>query len=111
FSYLSATRVDTKDAEGSAKMNAKIHLGESAVAKNYLKFGAKIQQRHRTANTDRDVYNAGTQSRDLTGLIETATVATDTLDYRFGPVPNAGAVSALLPGAAGRCRLAPTPAL
>lgn len=111
FSYLSITRVDTKDAEGSAKFNAKIHLGETGASENYFKFGGKIQQRHRTANTDRDVYNAGSLSRDLTGLVETSSVTTDTLNYRFGPVPNAGAVAALVPTAPAVFRLDPTQTL
>ena len=96
FNYLSVTRSDTKDAEGSAKFNVKLHLGESVAAEDYVKFGGKIQQRHRSANTDRDVYNSGVQARDMTGLVAKTVMELGTMDYRFGPVPNAGAVQALV---------------
>ena len=95
FNYLTVTSVDTKDEEASAKLNAKVNLADSVKTGNYLKFGGKLQQRHRTANTDREVYVPGTVPRDLTGLVGTPYVAMETVGYRFGPLPNAEAVAAL----------------
>ena len=108
FSYLSATRIDTRDTEGSAKVNAKIHLGAGTKGEDYLKFGGKIQQRHRTADTDRNVYVAAPQFRDMLGLVATDAAAPQTLNYRFGPVPNAGAVAALAPTTPAAFRVDPT---
>lgn len=96
FNYLSVTRTDTRDEEISAKVNARINLRDSAKFGDYLKFGGKLQQRHRTANTDRAVYGAGGTLRDMTGLVGTPLATMQTVDYRFGPVPNAEAVTNLL---------------
>jgi TonB-dependent receptor len=63
---------------------------------DYLKFGGKLQRRHRTADTNRDVYNAGAQARDMNGLIDTPFVTMRTVSYRFGPVPSAVDVASLV---------------
>ena len=58
--YLQVSHSDLRDEEASAKFNVKLARGGSAAgADDYLKFGGKIQQRQRTANLDRDVYDAG----------------------------------------------------
>jgi TonB-dependent receptor len=96
FNYLTVTRTDTRDEEASAKFNAKINLADDAKSGNYLKFGGKVQRRHRTANTDRAVYNPGSLARDMTGLVGTRFVTMETVGYHFGPVANAEAVTSLL---------------
>jgi TonB-dependent receptor len=91
--YLSITHGDLDETDGSAKFNVKINLQDGG---NYLKFGAKWQQRTRTADIDRDFFDAGSQARDMYGLVEKPFVSMDTLPYRFGPVPDAVAVAQLL---------------
>jgi TonB-dependent receptor len=63
---------------------------------NFLKFGGKIQQRHRVADTERQSYDPGPQTRNMVGLVGAQSVTTQMGDYRFGPIPDAGAVDALL---------------
>ncbi|MCX6950938.1 MAG: TonB-dependent receptor, partial [Verrucomicrobia bacterium] len=111
FDYLSVTQVDTKDEEASAKFNAKINLADAAKTGDYLKFGGKVQQRHRTANTDRAVYVPGATARDMTGVVGTPYVAMETVGYRFGPMPNADSVAGLLAATPAVFRADPTQSL
>jgi TonB-dependent receptor len=87
--YVTVTQADTEDEEASAKLNVKINLRHAGKSGDYLKFGGKVQQRRRLADTDRDVFDAGAQALTMTGLVGTPVVAMDTLDYRFGPMPDA----------------------
>jgi len=96
--FLSLTHSDLDEHEGSAKFNVKINLADGA---SYLKFGARAQQRKRTADVDRDFFDPGTQVLTMAGLVGRSLVTFDTLDYRFGPVPNADAVAGLLSSQAG----------
>lgn len=93
FNYLGVSRSETRDEEASAKLNVKLNLSDAGRSGSYLKFGAKAQQRHRTANADRDVYRTGTQALTMAGLVGASTRDLETMDYRFGPVPNASAVA------------------
>lgn len=86
---------DTRDGEASAKGNVKVAVGRSG-GPDYVKFGAKVQRRQRDADTDRQNYDAGTQPRDMTGLVGTPLVSWHTAPYRYGPTPNSEAVARLL---------------
>jgi len=99
FDYLSLTQSDLDERDGSVKANLKMNLADGA---SYIKFGARAQQRKRTADIDREFFDAGAQAVSMTGLVGRSLVTFDTLDYRFGPVPDASAVNALVnsdPGA------------
>ncbi len=91
--YLQVTASDIEERDGSLKVNVKLNLSD---ARNYLKFGGKLQQRHRSADVDRDVFDAGAQPLNMLGLVGSSLVELATSSYRFGPVPNAGAVQGLL---------------
>jgi TonB-dependent receptor len=93
INYLSVTRGDLDETDGSAKFNVKINLQDGG---SYLKFGAKLQQRRRTADVERDFFDDGSQPRDMTGLVGRSSVSMDTLNYLFGPVPDSRAVAGLL---------------
>ena len=96
FSYLSLSRIETRDEELSAKFNARINLSGKAGSGNYLKFGGKLQERHRAADTDRDVYGPGPMTRDMLGLIGTPEAVMGTVAYRFGPVADSSKVARLV---------------
>jgi TonB-dependent receptor len=91
--YLNLTHTDVTEQDGSAKINLKIALQNGI---DYLKFGLKAQQRHRLANTDRDIYNAGLSGLNMSGLVGSDQVSLNTLNYQFGPVPSANALAQLL---------------
>lgn len=93
FNYLSVSRTETKDEEASAKLNVKMDLAAGGRSGSYLKFGAKAQQRHRSADSDREVFRPAGQSLTMTGLVGAPMRTLDTMSYRFGPVPDAGAVA------------------
>ena len=95
FNNLTVSRVDTRDRELAARFNAQLNL-DGAARSNFLKFGGKFQQRHRGTNTDRQDYDPGPQARSMTGLVDTPLVTVPAGDYRFGPIPDANAVAALL---------------
>lgn len=95
FNNLVVSRSDTKDHEYAARLNAKLNLGDPA-QQDYLKFGGKLQQRHRQADIDRVDYDPGVQSRTMTGLVGSPMVTLHTGGYSYGPIPGAGAVDALL---------------
>jgi TonB-dependent receptor len=102
FNYLTITRSDTRDEEASAKFNVKISPADAARVGDYVKFGGKLQQRHRTANIDRDVFDAGVQPPTMLGLVGASEVTLKTTSDHFGPAPDADAVAALVsatPGA------------
>lgn len=102
LNYLHVAHSDTRDEEASAKINVKIAGMGSSKAEDYLKFGGKVQRRHRKADTDRDVYGASGAGVAMTGLVGAPQVEMETSANRFGAVPNAGAVANLLgatPGA------------
>jgi TonB-dependent receptor len=90
--YLSITRSEIHEHDASAKLDAKFNLLNGA---DYLKFGVKAQRRRRTADTDRELFDAADPALDMTGLVGTPRVTMDTVGYRFGPVPSASAVAAL----------------
>jgi TonB-dependent receptor len=92
LNYLNRTHTAVLEQDGSIKFNLKITLDNGL---DYLKFGGKAQQRHRSAATDRDVYNAGAQALTMNGLVGSDVVSLDTANYNFGPVPDAGAVAQL----------------
>lgn len=93
FNYLSLLHSQISEQDGSIKLNIKMNLENWG---NYLKFGGKLQQRHRSADTDRKIYGASGSPLDMNGLVSTSQVDLDTMNYQFGPVPNASAVTALL---------------
>jgi len=62
----------------------------------------KLQQRHRTADTDRQTYDAGAQPLALTGLVGAAAAEAPISALTFGPVPDADAVAARVAGAPGQ---------
>jgi TonB-dependent receptor len=93
FDYLSLTRSDLDEHDTSAKFNVKINLADGA---SYLKLGARVEQRRRKANVDREFFDPGAQALTMAGLVGRSLVTFDTLDYRFGPVPNAESVASLL---------------
>lgn len=92
FNYFTLTKIDTKDTEGTLKLNAKINLDDAAKSGNYLKFGGKAQQRHRTSEIERKVFDPGLQPTNLAGLVGTPWVTMKTVDYQFGPFPDSTAV-------------------
>ena len=96
FNYLTLTKIDTKDTEGILKLNAKINLDDAAKSGDYLKFGGKAQQRHRTSEIEREVFGPGLQPRNMVGLVGSPWVEMGTVDYRFGPVADSSAVTNLL---------------
>jgi TonB-dependent receptor len=93
FDYLYLTHNELHEQDGSGKFNLKITLDNGI---NYLKFGGKAQQRHRNADTDRDIYDASSQGLDMSGVVGSSSIDMNTLNYQFGPVPNAAAVAHLL---------------
>ena len=95
FNSLSVTRSDTRDREFAGRLNAKLGL-DGAGSANYLKFGGKLQQRHRVSDTTRSNYDPGSLIRNMVGLVGAPSTATRAGDYRYGPIPDAGAVDALL---------------
>jgi hypothetical protein len=108
FGHLTDSQADTRDRELPAKLNLKVAL-DGAAAANLLKFGAKFQQRRRTADTERRSYDPGAVSRTMTGLVGTASVRAGTMGYEFGPVPDTTAVAALLTAASAAFRYNPLP--
>ncbi len=96
FNNLTFTTNDSRDREGSARFNLKLPIDESSATSSSLKFGAKIQQRHRTVDAERSIYDSSGSPLNMTGLVRTALVTTDVGDYRYGPIPNSGAVADLL---------------
>ncbi|MBC7369825.1 MAG: TonB-dependent receptor [Undibacterium sp.] len=96
FNNLTITSNDSRDLEGSGRFNVKLPLDESAATPAHLKFGAKLQQRHRTADLERSVYDSSGLPLSMAGLVRTALLTTEVGDYRFGPIPNSTAVAALL---------------
>ncbi len=96
FNYLTITSSDTRDEDASAKFNIKVSPSDASRVGDYVKFGGKLQQRHRTVNTDRDVFDAGTLPFTMSGLVGTNYVTLKTTGNRFGPVPDADAVAALV---------------
>jgi TonB-dependent receptor len=92
FDYLYLTHNELHEQDGSAKFNLKITL-ENGV--DYLKFGGKAQQRHRSTDIDRDIYDPN-QGFDMNGLVGSSLIDMNTMNYQFGPVPNAAAVAQLL---------------
>jgi hypothetical protein len=63
LSYLTVTHSDIEEQDASAKLNLQMDLQNGS---NYLKFGAKVQRRRRTADIDRDLFDAGESVRDMT---------------------------------------------
>ena len=92
LSYFSVAHSNVEEREPSAKFNLKVNLRGGA---NYLKFGAKVLRRRRTADTDRELFDV-TAARDMAGLVRSSLVSLDTVGYGFGPVPSAAAVGQLL---------------
>jgi len=107
FNTLTVTRSDIRDREFAGRLNAKLNL-DGAGSANYLKFGGKLQQRHRVANIDRQNYDPGSETRNMVGLVGASSVTTQMGDYRFGPIPDAGAVDALLSTSPAVFKLNPT---
>jgi len=99
FKTIDLTRSETHDRELAARFNAKRPLGGE---QDFLKFGGKLQQRHRTADTDRRTYDAGAQPLALTGLVGADSAEGPTDALRFGAVPDADAVAARIDGAPGQ---------
>ena len=95
FNTLAVSQSDTRDRELAARFNMRLNL-DGAAQSNFLKFGGKIQQRHRVAETERWNYDPGTQIRNMLGLIGTPMVTMQAGAYRYGPIPDANAVDALL---------------
>lgn len=92
LSYLNVTQSDVDEDDGSFKFNLKTNSN----ADRYLKFGGKIQRRTRTADVDREVYDAGSVARTMSGLVSESSLSLDTRDYSIGPIPDAGGVRRLL---------------
>jgi TonB-dependent receptor len=96
FNNLTISSNDSRDRELSSRFNIKVPLDESATTPTYLKFGAKIQQRHREADTERSIYDASVLPLNMVGLVRTARVSTNVGGYSYGPIPNSYAVATLL---------------
>lgn len=96
FKNFTITHGDGKETGTSANIDVKLDVGSSGKPA-FVKFGAKIQRRHRTVVQDRAVYDPGATPFSMAGL--TADAAYTTLHgggYHYGPIPDAGAVSSLL---------------
>lgn len=95
LSTLTVTHADTRDREIAARLNATLSLDGAGQA-SYLKFGGKLQQRHRDSETQRWNYDPGTQPLSLVGLVGVPMVTLHSGQYRYGPIPDAAAVEAQL---------------
>lgn len=92
FKTIDLSRTATHDRELAAKLNAKVSVGDGE--RDFLKFGGKLQQRRRTADTDRQTYDAGAQPLALTGLVGAAAAEGPIPSLTFGPIPDADALAA-----------------
>src|SRR5258708_4849318 len=92
---FTVTKSDMKDHEYAGKLNLKINLND-AEKPDYLKFGGKLQERHRDMNRDQAIYGPGSQVLNMNGLVATSVVTTHVGQYRYGPIPDAGAVDKTL---------------
>jgi len=87
---------NSRDRENSGRFNLKLPLDESAETPAYLKFGVKLQQRHRTSDAERTIYDTAGLPLSMVGYVRTTLLTTQAGDYRYGPIPNSSAVAALL---------------
>jgi TonB-dependent receptor len=95
FNSFSLGTSHAVERELSARANAKVNFDDSAQSP-YLKFGAKIQQRERSADATRQLYDTPAATT-MAGLVGTPDVTLrDVLGYQIGPIPNASAVSAFI---------------
>lgn len=96
FTTLTLTQSRARDRELSARANAKFAFDDGAKP-NYLKFGAKVQQRHRSSTGQRRVHApAAGGDLALTGFVAKTESIAHALGYAFGPIPDAAAVARAL---------------
>ena len=100
FDNFSRATTATRDREFSARANYQHDLGATP-GETFVKVGAKFQERHRTADSGRQIYDASATPLVMTGLVRAADFTTMDGIYRYGPMPNATAVAALLTTAPG----------
>ena len=100
FESFSRAKTATRDREFSARANYQRELGASP-GESFVKFGAKFQQRHRTADSDRQIFDASATPLAMTGLVRAADFTTVDGIYRFGPIPSTAAVATLLASSPG----------
>ncbi len=100
FNSFARATSDNRDREFSARTNLQRDFG-SAPGATFVKFGAKFQQRHRTANSARQIYDASATPLTMTGLVRAADFTTSDGFYRYGPIPSTTAVAALLTSSPG----------
>jgi TonB-dependent receptor len=100
FDSFSRARTETRDREISGRVNFQRELG-SVPGESFVKFGVKFQQRHRTADSDRQIFDASSAPLSMVGLVRSADFTTVDGIYRFGPIPSTAAVAALLAASPG----------
>ncbi|HSY52885.1 MAG TPA: TonB-dependent receptor [Opitutaceae bacterium] len=82
------------EKELSVATNVKVKLDDSAQP-SYLKFGTKIQQRRRSADATRQLYDTPAATT-MAGLVGASSVPLRDVGYQIGPVPSVGGVAALV---------------
>ncbi|HEX2585624.1 MAG TPA: TonB-dependent receptor [Steroidobacteraceae bacterium] len=92
LNYFSITDATLHEEDASLKFNLKLNWDTG----NYLKFGGKVERRHRRSDIDRDYYNAGSQALAMTQVLNASQLALRTAPYDIGPVPSARLVNGLL---------------
>lgn len=92
MSYFSVTDATLHEEDGSLKFNLKLNWDTG----NYLKFGGKVEQRHRRANVDKDYYNVGSQPLSMSQVLNTRELGLHTAPYDIGPLPSARLINGLL---------------
>jgi len=103
FNSLTVSRNEGTDIGASGSLDAKLNLSD-AEQPNYLKFGVKAQERHRSVDQDRVLYDPvdGTTPLSLVGLTNASSVTFRNGGYVYGPIPEAGAVAATVVADPGR---------
>ena len=91
---LAISLSEATDREFTARFNLK-HNFTHAAKPDYVKFGGAVQQRHRVVDKDQQFYNPGPVPLTLTGFVDSDLVVLHNGGYRFGPTPDAAAVTAL----------------
>ena len=100
FDSFACATSDTRDREFSARVNYQHELG-AAPGESFVKVGVKFQQRHRTSDANRQIFDASGTPLAMTGLVRAADFTTTDGIYRYGPIPSTAAVATLLGTAPG----------
>jgi len=92
MNYFSLTDATLHEEDASLKFNLKLNWDTG----NYLKFGGKVERRHRRAGIDKDYYNAGSQPLSMSQVLNASQLGLRTAPYDIGPVPSARMINGML---------------